>query len=161
VISLLLNLGLFLLVYRVLTRLNLRWRDVAPGAIAAAVLWTLLQALGGLYVSHTIQGASNVYGTFATVIGLLVWIYLGAQLTLYCAEINVVRARRLWPRSLAPPPLTQADRRVMRSGALAERRRPDQHIEVTFDSSGADEDAVVATQDDSTRIEAQGGGNEG
>jgi hypothetical protein len=67
------------------------------------------------------------------VIGLLVWISLGAQLTLYCAEINVVRVRGLWPRSLTPPPLTAADRRVLRDATMVERRRPEQHIEVTFD----------------------------
>jgi YihY family inner membrane protein len=132
--SLLLNVVLFLLIYRVLTRLDLRWRDVVPGGLVAATLWTVLQSLGGLYVSHTIKGASNVYGTFALVIGLLVWISLGAQLTLYCAEINVVRIRGLWPRSLVQPPLTDADRRVLRAGTLVERRRPEQHIEVTFDA---------------------------
>ena len=98
-LSLLFNLVLFLLVYRVLTRLDLRWHDVLPGAIVAAFLWTALQRVGGYYVEHTIKRASNVYGTLALVIGLLVWIYLAGQLTLLCAEINVVRARRLWPRS--------------------------------------------------------------
>jgi YihY family inner membrane protein len=132
-LSFLLNVVLFLLVYRVLARLDLRWRDVLPGGLVAAALWTVLQNLGGLYVSHTIKGASNVYGTFALVIGLLVWISLGAQLTLYCAEINVVRVRRLWPRSLTQPPLTAADRRVLRAATMVERRRPEQHIEVTFD----------------------------
>lgn len=146
-LSLLLNLVLFLFVFRVLTRLNLRWRDVAPGGIVAAVLWTALQGVGGLYVSHTIAGASNVYGTFALVIGLLVWIALSAQLTLYCAEINVVRARKLWPRSLVQPPLTEADRTVLRAGALVERRRPEQHIEVTFDSPDRSTEAEAPTPD--------------
>jgi YihY family inner membrane protein len=133
-LSLVFNLVLFLLIYRVLTRLDLRWRDVLPGAIVAAVLWTALQGVGGYYVEHTINRASNVYGTtLALVIGLLVWIYLGGQLTLLCAEINVVKARRLWPRSLAPP-LTEADQRVMRAGTLTERRRPEQHITVTFET---------------------------
>jgi membrane protein len=111
-LSLLFNLILFMLVYRVLTRLDLRWRDVLPGGIVAAVLWTALQGVGSYYVDHTIKGASNVYGTLALVIGLLVWIQIGGQLALYCAEINVVRVRRLWPRSLAKPPRTGADRRV-------------------------------------------------
>jgi YihY family inner membrane protein len=132
-VSLLFNLVLFLIVYRVLTRLDLRWRDVLPGSIAAAISWTVLQGVGGYYVEHTIKTASNVYGTLALVIGLLVWIYLGGQLTLLCAEINVVRIRRLWPRSLAPP-LTEADQRVMRAGTLTERRRPEQHITVTFET---------------------------
>ena len=132
-LSLLFNLILFLLVYRVLTRLDLPWRDVFPGAIAAAVLWTALQGVGGYYVEHTIQRASIVYGTLALVIGLLVWIYLAGQLTLLCAEINVVRVRRFWPRSLVPP-LTEADQRVMRAVTLTERRRPEQQITVTFET---------------------------
>ena len=103
-LSLLFNLVLFLLIYRVLTRLDLRWRDVLPGAIAAAVLWTALQGVGGYYVEHAIKRASNVYGTLALVIGLLVWIYLGGQLTLLCAEINVVRVRQ----ALASGPRTTA-----------------------------------------------------
>ena len=37
-------------------------------------------------------------------LGLLAWFYLQAQLTLYVVELNVVRVRALWPRSLAPPP---------------------------------------------------------
>jgi YihY family inner membrane protein len=135
-LSLAFNLVLFVVVFRVLTRLDLRTRDVLAGAAAAAVSWTVLQALGGLYVTHAIKGASNVYGTFALVIGLLVWIYLGAQMTLYCAEVNVVRERRLWPRSLVQPPLTEADRRTMEEGTLVERRRPEQHIAVSFEPEG-------------------------
>lgn len=136
-LSSILNLLLFLLVFRVLPAANLRWRDVLPGAVVAGVLWTALQSLGGIYVTHAIDNASNVYGTFAVVIGLLVWIYLGAQLTMYCAEINVVRIRRLWPRSLVPPPLTDADRRALRAGALVEQRRAEQRVEVTFEGPSA------------------------
>jgi hypothetical protein len=89
--------------------------------------------MGGYYVDHAIKRASNVYGTLALVIGLLVWIYLAGQLTLLCAEINVVKVRRLWPRGLAPP-LTEADQRAMRAGTLTELRRPEQQITVTFET---------------------------
>lgn len=133
-LSLLFNLLLFLLIYRVLTRVELGWREVVPGAIIAAVLWTALQGVGGFYVEHTIKRASNVYGTLALVIGLLVWIYLGGQLTLLCAEINVVRVRRLWPRGLVQPPFTEADQRAMRAGTLIEQRRPEQQITVSFET---------------------------
>jgi hypothetical protein len=47
--------------------------------------------------------ANLIYGVFAIVIVLLSWLYLGAQLLLYAAEVNVVLARRLWPRSLLAP----------------------------------------------------------
>ena len=52
---------------------------------------------------------------------------------MYCAEINVVLARRLWPRTIVQPPLTEADRASMALQALQNQRRPEQHIEVTFD----------------------------
>ena len=54
---------------------------------------------------------SATYAQFALVIALLVWLHLGAQLTLYAAEINVVVSRRLWPRSLFGPPAAPADER--------------------------------------------------
>ena len=106
----------------------------------AAVLWTALQIVGGYYVTHQLKGASNVYGTFATVIGLLVWIYLGAQITLLCAEVNVVRVRHLWPWSLVQPPTIEADRVVMRAAAEVEQRRPEETIAVAFSEERRDED---------------------
>jgi membrane protein len=109
--TLLLNLLLYLLAFRVLTDRHLSWVDVFPGAAVGAVLWTALQSLGSYYVQHQVKNASAVYGTFALVIGLLTWIYLGAQFTLLAAEVNVVRKNRLWPRSLLQqPPLAPADR---------------------------------------------------
>ena len=60
-------------------------------------------------MTRQIQGASDVYGFFALVIGLLSWVYLTAEAILIGAETNVVLHRRLWPRSLAPPPTTRAD----------------------------------------------------
>ena len=135
VVSLLLNLVLFAVSYRVLTARDLSWRDVLPGAIVAATLWTALQTVGGYYVTHQLKGATNVYGTFALVIGLLVWIYLGAQVTLLCAEINVVKVNHLWPRSLQQPPLSEADERTMKKAAKAEERLEQEHVEAEFDPS--------------------------
>jgi YihY family inner membrane protein len=132
-VSLLLNFILYMLSFRILTARDVSWADVLPGSIVAAIAWTVLQTLGGYYVTHQLKNASQVYGTFAFVIGLLVWIYMGAQLTLYCAEINVVKKRHLWPRSLVQPPLTQGDEQVMTAAAKAERLRPEQQVEVQFD----------------------------
>jgi YihY family inner membrane protein len=123
--SVALNLVLFLLAFRILTSEDVTWADVFPGAVVAAVAWTTLQAIGGYIVSHQLQGASNTYGTFAIVIGLLAWIYLGAQVTLFAAEVNVVRKRRLWPRAIVQPPLTEADERALKSYAEQEERRPE------------------------------------
>ncbi|WP_412538844.1 YihY/virulence factor BrkB family protein [Longispora sp. K20-0274] len=98
------NIGAFVLAFRALTNRRLGTRDVLPGAVLAGTCWQLLQLAGGLYVTHTVRGAGNAYGTFAIVIGLLGWFYLQAQVTLLAAELNAVRVMGEWPRSLLPDP---------------------------------------------------------
>ena len=104
--SLLLNLALLTVGSQVLTAVSQPWRQLLPGAACGAVGWSVLQGLGVYIVNRQLQQANLVYGVFAVVIVLLGWLYLTAQLLLYAAEINVVLARHLWPRSLLQPPLT-------------------------------------------------------
>jgi YihY family inner membrane protein len=94
------NLLLFFAVFRLLTTEAVKTRDLLPGVIAAAIMWQILQHVGGLYVEHVVRHAKETSGLFAFVLGLLTWLYLGGQVTLLAAEINVVRARGLWPRKL-------------------------------------------------------------
>jgi YihY family inner membrane protein len=130
--SLTLNLLLLLVLFQVLTGRWVRWRRLLPGAVCGAVSWSVLQTLGVYVVDRQLERANLIYGVFAVVIVLLGWLYLSAQLLLYAAEVNVVAARRLWPRSLLQPPLTGPDRRVLTALAEAEERRPEQTIEVRF-----------------------------
>jgi uncharacterized BrkB/YihY/UPF0761 family membrane protein len=132
VLATVVNIGLYLLAFRVLTPRQIPTRLLVIGSIVGGVAWQLLLAAGGYLVGHNLKHASEVYGFFAVVLGLLSWLYLGAQLTLYAAEVNVVRARRLWPRSMLQPPLTQPDQRALVDLAKQEERRPEQSIEVTF-----------------------------
>ena len=99
----LLNLGLYMIAFWVLTARDVGWRDVLPGAIVGAAGWTALQIFGGYLVSRQIKNATQLYGVFGRVLGMLFWIYLGANLTVYSAELNVVVKRRHWPRSLTAP----------------------------------------------------------
>jgi inner membrane protein YhjD len=133
-LSVVVNALVFLAVFQVLTTEHQSWRALAPGAVVGGIGYTVLQAVGHWYVDRSIKGASDTYGTFAIVIGLLSWLYLLGQFMLFAAEINVVRARHLWPRSLFPPKLTRADRTVMVAAARAQQVRPEQRIDVTFDA---------------------------
>ena len=81
-------------------------------------------------MSHQLAHASATYGTFAVVLGLLAWLYLEAELTLYAVEINVVREYRLWPRSIAPPPYTEQDHRAFQLYAQVEKRGTGEDIVV-------------------------------
>jgi YihY family inner membrane protein len=118
--------------FRVLTPARVKSPSLVAGAIVGGIGWTVLQSLGGFVVSHYLKNDSQIYGTFGIVLGLLAWIYLGMELTVYSAEINVVIDRRLWPRSIVQPPLTVADRRSLASQAEQNQRRPEERIEVSF-----------------------------
>ena len=96
-------------------------------------MWTGFQAAGGYIVDRKISGAGNVYGLFAVVIGLLWWLYLGAQLTLIAAEVNVVLRRHLWPRSFFPPPTRPQDERALTMQVQQEQALVSEHVSVDFD----------------------------
>ena len=134
-LSTVINGFVFLVVFQVLTSQHQRWRELAAGAAVGGVGYTALQAIGHWYVNRSINGATDTYGTFAIVIGLLSWLYLLGQFTLLAAEVNVVRARRLWPRSIFPPKLTPADRQSMVAIARSQQLRPEEHIDVNFNAT--------------------------
>ncbi|HZD18583.1 MAG TPA: YhjD/YihY/BrkB family envelope integrity protein [Actinomycetota bacterium] len=134
--SAVLNVALFAVMYRVLTVADIRWRDVVPGAVLAGIGWTALLIVGGAIVSSRLGSASDVYASFAIVIGLLAWLHLGAQLTLFAAEVNVVRSNRLWPRSLDPRDMTRADVDVLARLTVEQRRREDQIVSVRYGDKG-------------------------
>ena len=115
-----------------------RLRTVLPGGVAVAVMWHLLQALGGVYVSTVVNRVSEVNGVFALVLGLVALIYIGSVMAILGIEINVVLAKGLYPRALLTPftddvELTDADRRVYTEYAKAQRHKGFQRVTVTFD----------------------------
>jgi len=128
-VSLVLNMGLFWLAFRLGTARQVATRDLRLGAVLAATAWQVLQITGGYFIGHSLA-TNSLYGIFGVVLGLLAWLYLQAQITLYAVEINVVQVLGLWPRSLAPPPLTAADMHAYELYAQAEQRRPGLEIEL-------------------------------
>jgi YihY family inner membrane protein len=134
-VAFVLNLALFMTAFKLLTAIDIGWRDLLPGVIVAAVFWQCLQHLGGYYIDHELKHTGPLYGVFALVLGLLAWLYLGAQLTIFAAEINVVRTRGLWPRSFFSDPLLEADKRAMTSSAEVEERVQEENVQVSFGES--------------------------
>lgn len=122
------NVGLYMGAFRVLTPRQVETRCLVPGVVFAGVIWTVLQAFGGYVVGHYLKNDSATYGMFGTVLGLIVWIYFGSELTVYAAELNAVLARRLWPRGMVQPPLTKADQESIALQATENQRRPEQVV---------------------------------
>ena len=136
--SVALNAAAFVLVFRLATTRHLTVGQVAPGALAAAVVWQLLQSFGATYVSQVVKTASATNSVFALVLGLISFLYLAAVAVVLCVEVNVVRVDRLWPRALLTPvtdavELTPGDERVYGDQARAQRAKGFERIDVSFD----------------------------
>jgi YihY family inner membrane protein len=104
VVSLVINIAMYWGAFAILVRIPRKERAVWPGAVIGGTGWTLLQFAGAQLVSHQLRHLSNLYGTFASILGLIWWIALGALITVYAAEFNVVLTRHLWPRSFRRAP---------------------------------------------------------
>ena len=124
---------LFVASFRLLTAAPVTTRQVLPGALLASGCWLGLKALGGGFIIQVLAGGSQTYGGFAAVVGLLSWLLIASELILLAAELklNVVLARKLWPRSLTGD-LCAPDRQALRDSARAAQLDPRQHIAVSF-----------------------------
>ncbi|HET6907982.1 MAG TPA: YhjD/YihY/BrkB family envelope integrity protein [Mycobacteriales bacterium] len=136
--SVAINAAVFVFAFRFATTRQLSIRDVAPGAIAAALAWQVLQSFGIVYIAHVVKNASATNGVFALVLGMLAFLYITATVVVMCVEINVVRVDNLYPRALLTPftdnvELTRADRRSYADQAQAQRSKGFEDVDVTFD----------------------------
>jgi uncharacterized BrkB/YihY/UPF0761 family membrane protein len=136
--SVVLNTGVLATMIRLSTPQKERLREVIPGAAAIAVLWQLLQVLGGVYVEHVIQKAGQMNAVFAVVLGLIALLYIASVIAMLGLEINVVLAKRLYPRALLTPftdsvQLTEADEKVYREYAQAQRHKGFERVRVSFE----------------------------
>jgi len=86
--AVLVNTAVLAASYRWLTVRPQSWRALAPGAIVAGLGFSVLQLVGTAFVGRAISRASSIYGTFATVIGLIAWLSLHAMVALLGAELN-------------------------------------------------------------------------
>lgn len=148
-VSLLLTGCVLTVLFRMATTREHPLRNAAPGAFFFALSWLGLQWIGTLYVEHVIRGTSGMNGTFGLVLGLMGFLYLAAMFGVIGVEINVVLARRLWPRALLTPftdkvDLTDADRRAYASYVLMQRHKGFQTVAVSFDGrDGSTYDVVM------------------
>jgi membrane protein len=152
-LSLVVNVGMFWLSFRIATARQVPWRALRTGAAVAAVCWQILQVIGGYVISHQLHRASQLYGTFGIVLGLLSWLFIQAEVTLYAAEADVVFDRHLWPRSI----VRAKEDRLARERLTRESRLTSQQ-ELTKESQSAQESrGERARRDDRSSLEEQPG----
>ena len=121
------------------------WR-AAPGGYTLAVMWQVLQLGGAAYVDNVLVDTSSMTKTFGLVLGLIGFLWIGAVMAVLAMEINVVAARRLWPRALLTPftdnvELTDADRTAYALYAGMQRHKGFEKVSVTWDRGPAEQPA--------------------
>jgi YihY family inner membrane protein len=100
VLSAALDVGIFVVAFRILTEREVTTRDVLPGALLSGIAFFVLQELSTLIISRYLKNAQSTYGHFATVITILWWFYLQSMITMLGAQLNVVLKKHDYPRSL-------------------------------------------------------------
>jgi membrane protein len=129
-----LGFGFFVVLFRVAAAGQVPTRSMLFGAAVSALGWQILLTAAGVVVAHQLRHAQAVAGFFGVVLGLLAWLALQATVIVFAIEIDAVRARRLWPRSIVPPPLTDADKSYYASMLRAEVQRPEQRLDLAYET---------------------------
>jgi membrane protein len=87
VLGLLTSTAIFLFLFWRLPKVQSPFRRVLKGALLAGVLFEVLKRVGALYIERTTE--NPIYGIFAVVVGLLVWINIVSRMLLICAAWTV------------------------------------------------------------------------
>lgn len=89
-VNLLVTLVLFALVfaglYKLVPDVELKWRDVWRGAILTAILLKIAEVGMGIYLGTS--AVSSAYGAAGSLVVLLLWIFISAQIVLFGAEFT-------------------------------------------------------------------------
>jgi YihY family inner membrane protein len=102
IVSFVLIFLVFALVYKFAPYGHVRWRQVLPGALFAAVLFELGKTGFVLYLDR-MTNFEAVYGSLSSIIVLLLWLYVSALILVYGAEYNIVRWRAGMEAAGTPP----------------------------------------------------------
>ncbi len=83
---------LFALLYKFLPDIPLTWRDVGPGAVVTALLFTVGKWAIGLFIGNSVVGSA--YGAAGSLVVFLLWVFFTAQLFFFGAEFGKAYALR-------------------------------------------------------------------
>jgi YihY family inner membrane protein len=138
-IAVALDVGLFLVAFRLLTDRDVSTREVLPGALLSGIVFWLLQQLSSLIIFRYLHNAERIYGSYATVITMLTWFYSQSVVTLVGAQLNVVLKERLHPRRLGTAPATEADHRAYDAYTKERTYHHDQQVHTEVQQCDSDE----------------------
>ena len=80
-------MAVFLALYKVLPNRKATFKSQMPGAFLTAVAWMVFSYAFSLYYTF-FPNTLNMYGSFATIILIMLWMYICMNIVLYGAEVN-------------------------------------------------------------------------
>jgi len=93
---------LFAMIYKIIPRVRIRWRDVWIGAAVTAALFAAGKFLIGLYIGKS--SIASAFGAAGSLVVMMVWVYYSAQIFLLGAEFTRVYAHTYGSRRAAARP---------------------------------------------------------
>ena len=90
----------FAMIYKLMPRVRVEWRDVWIGAIVTSLLFTVGKMAIGLYIGRS--AVASAFGAAASLVAMVVWVYWSAQIFLLGAEFTWVYARTMGSRQDQP-----------------------------------------------------------
>ncbi|MBP0966685.1 MAG: YihY/virulence factor BrkB family protein [Oscillospiraceae bacterium] len=81
-------LGVFWLSYVFLPSRKAKFREELPGAVVTTLVWRGAASLYGVFLERSLERYSNVYGTLAGVVMILIWLYACVYVWFIGMELN-------------------------------------------------------------------------
>jgi membrane protein len=108
---------MFAMIYKIMPRVRIAWRDVWVGAAATALLFAIGKFLIGLYIGRS--SFASGFGAASSLVVVLLWMYYSAQIFLLGAEFTWVYAHVLGSCREAPAPAAAPETPTRGGAALA------------------------------------------
>ena len=86
IVSFVVVMALFAMMFKWLPDVSVGWRDVWLGAFLTAIFFELGKTAIGFYIGK--QGLESTYGAAASIVVVLIWVYYTSQIILMGAEIT-------------------------------------------------------------------------
>jgi membrane protein len=86
--SYLVTVALFVLIYRLLPRAAVTWRDTLPGAFLAGLLWEIAKYIFAWSLGYFHY--DEIYGSVGAVVAVLTWSYVSSLILLFGAQLTAV-----------------------------------------------------------------------
>ena len=98
--SLMLSTAVFAMIYKLMPRVQIDWRDVWIGAVVTALLFIIGKFLIGLYLGRS--GISSRFRSAGSLVVVLLWVYYSAQVFLFGAEFTWAYSHKFGSRKGQP-----------------------------------------------------------